>query len=110
VARVASILAALLLCGCMRGLIYTHTTRPLTTHFNRTPVADGDGLAGESDVKELRYNAALRVFWDENSIGSIAKEAGFKEMYYADIETFSVLGIWTQYRVHVYGVKGVPTP
>ncbi len=107
-ARVASILGALLLCGCTYGAIYTHVTRPLTTHFDRTPV--GNGFHAEGDVKELRYNAYLRVLWDENSIGSIAKDAGFKQIYYADLETFSVLGIWSQYRVHVYGVKGVPTP
>ena len=97
----------LLLCGCVSGLAYTHVTRPLTTHFNRTPV--GDGCVAEGDVKDLnlRYNACLfvRVLWDENSIGSIAKQAGFEEIYYADLETFSILGIWTQYSVHVYGSK-----
>jgi hypothetical protein len=107
-ARFAAIVSALLLCGCMRGLIYTHTTQPLTTHFNRTPV--GNGSQAKGDVKELRYNSYMRVIWDENSIGSIAKEAGFSEIYYADIETFSILGIWTQYRVFVYGVRDLPTP
>jgi hypothetical protein len=108
VARVAATLGALLLCGCMHGLVYTHVTEPLTTHFDRTPV--GDGFEASGNVKELRYNAYLRVLWDENSIGSIAKQAGFKEIYYADLETFSVLGIWTQYRVHVYGSKGDAAP
>jgi hypothetical protein len=108
VARVAVATSALLLSGCMHGLIYTHVTEPLTTHFDRTPV--GDGAEAEGDVKELRYNAYLRVLWDENSIGSISKEAGFKEIYYADLETFSVLGIWTQYRVHVYGSKEAVAP
>jgi len=89
-------------------MVYYHATEPLTTHFNRTPV--GDGFEAKGDVKELRYNGYLRVIWDENSIGSIAKEAGFREIYYADLETFSVLGIWTQYRVHVYGSKEDPTP
>ena len=107
-ARAAAILGSLLLCGCMHGLVYTHFTQPLTTHFNRTPV--GDGFVAEGNVKELRYNAYLRVLWDENSIGSIAKQAGFSEIYYADLETFSVLGIWTQYHVHVYGIKGAPAP
>ncbi len=111
-ARVAAVLSALLLCGCVSGLAYTHVTRPLTTHFNRTPVADG--FVAEGDVKDLnlRYNTFLfvRVIWDENSIGSIAKEAGLREIYYADLETFSVLGIWTQYTVHVYGSKGAPSP
>lgn len=101
--RAAAILCALLTCGCMRGMIYTHVTEPLTTRFDRTPV--GNGSEGEGDVKELRYNLYLRVLWDENSIGTIAKESGFDEIYYADLETFSVLGIWNQYRVHVYGTK-----
>ena len=97
------IVAALLCSGCVRGLVYYHATEPLTTHFNNTPV--GNGSKAKGDVKELRYNSYLRVIWDENSIGSLAKEAGFREIYYADLETFSVLGVWTQYRVHVYGVK-----
>ena len=92
----------------MHGLAYTHITQPLTTDFHRTPVANG--FAAKGDVKELRYNAYLRVLWDENSIGSIAKDAGLSEIYYADLETFSVLGIWTQYRVHVYGTEIAPAP
>lgn len=110
--RALVIVSLLLLCGCVRGLIYHHATEPLTTDFHNTPV--GDGFSGESDVKEvnLRYNTFifLRLLWDENSIGTIAKESGFSEIYYADLETFSVLGIWTQYRVHVYGTKAEPTP
>ncbi len=104
-ARGAAILGVLFLCGCAQGLVYTHVTRPLTTNFHRTPVAGG--FNGKGDVKELRYNAFLRVLWDENSIGSVAKQAGFTQIYYADLETFSVLGVWTQYRVHVYGSKAV---
>jgi len=92
----------------MRGLIYTHVTLPLTTNFHDTPV--GDGFEASGNVKELRYNAYLRVIWDENSIGSIAKQAGFSEAYYADLETFSILGIWTQYRVRVYGTKDPVSP
>lgn len=87
----------------MQGLIYTHVAEPLTTNFHATPVAAG--FVAKGDVKELRYNAYLRVIWDENSIGSLAKEAGLTEVYYADLETFSVLGIWTQYRVRVYGAS-----
>lgn len=111
-ARVLAILGALLCSGCVRGLAYYHATEPLTTHFDRTPV--GDGFEAQGDVKDvnIRYNTFLfvRVLWDENSIGSIAKDAGLKEIYYADLETFSVLGIWTQYTVHVYGAKEIAAP
>ena len=106
--RAFAITAVLLLCGCAQGLVYTHITQPLTIDFHRTPVADGYHAKG--DVKELRYNLYLRVLWDENSIGSIAKDSGLTEVYYADLETFSILGIWTQYRVRVYGSKDPVTP
>ena len=106
--RIVAILGALLLSGCMHGLLYENVTEPLTIDFHNTPV--GDGFSGKSDVKEVRYNFYARVIWDENSIGSIAKEAGFSEIYYADLQTFSILGIWNQYRVRVYGLKEVPAP
>ena len=34
--------------------------------------------------------------WGDNSIGGLAKEAGFDEVYYADITTMSV---WTYFRM-----------
>ena len=91
----------------MRGLIYTNVTKPLTKNFDRTPVVDDH--AGKGDVKELRYNSYLRVIWDDNALGSLAKDAGFSQIYYADLQTFSILGIWTQYRVRVYGIAAPPT-
>jgi hypothetical protein len=83
----------------MSGILYTHTVEPLTTNFDRTPTgtAQADG-----DVKQLRvYNIEVR--WDSNAIGEIAKQAGLQEVYYADLETLSILGIWTQKFAHVYG-------
>jgi hypothetical protein len=92
--------------GCTgpRGLVYTHIVEPLTTDFHATPVVQ-DEAAG--DVKELRYY--VRVSWSTNGIGAVAKEHGFDKVYYADLETLSVLGIWTQQWVHVYGTRLAPT-
>ena len=90
----------LLLVGCAspRGLIYTHTTVPLVTDFRETPAGE---RVERNDVKSFRYY--VRVDWNDNAIGSVAKEQGFEEIYYADLETLSVLGIWTQRWVHVVG-------
>ena len=41
--------------------------------------------------------------WDSAAIGDIAKKNGMTELYFADVETFSILHIWNQYTVHVYG-------
>jgi len=90
------------LAGCTgpRGLIYTHTVEPLTTHFHDTPVV---GTEAAGDTKEIQYY--VRVLWSCNGIGAVAKENGFSKVYYADMETLSVLGIWTQHWVHVYGTR-----
>lgn len=84
--------------ACARGVVYTHITEPLVTNFQETPV----GSRGESsDVRSFRYY--VEVDWNENAIGQIAKDNGLEEVYYADLETLSVLGIWTQRWVNVVG-------
>jgi hypothetical protein len=95
------LLGVVILQGCTEGLIYTHTTRPLTTNYERTPnninSKSGDGATKQIDIQ-------LSVEWDSNGIGEIAREHGFEEVYYADIETFEVLfGIWEKEYVHIYG-------
>jgi hypothetical protein len=108
----ASVLAmALLVSGCMAGQmsgmtpgmmsghIYTHTWQPLTVDMNRTEVGS---VNGAGDIKHLALCMAS-VAWDSAAIGDIARKQGMKELYFADLETFSVLRIWNQYTVHVYG-------
>lgn len=36
-------------------------------------------------------------------IGCVAKANGLTELYYADLEKLSILGVWTQEWAHVYG-------
>lgn len=105
-----SVFTALLACStfvlssCVAGSIYTHTVEPLTTNFHNTPVVDD--AAGEGDVKQIDYY--VRVSWSANAIGEIAKANGFDEVHYADLETLSVLGLWTQRWAHVYGTRKAP--
>lgn len=90
------------LAGCAGpfGLVYTHTVEPLTTDFHCTP-AVGDEAKG--DTKQIDYY--VRVLWSGNGIGAIAKQHGFESVYYADLETLRVLGVWTQEWAHVYGTR-----
>jgi hypothetical protein len=91
--------AFILLAGCTPyGILYTHTKMPLDTNMSQTPVS---GSNGQSDIKHIRFY--VDVMWDSNAIGDIAKKHGIEEIYYADIERLSVLGIWNQYTVYVYG-------
>lgn len=99
------LLAAVLLGGCVAdGLIYSHTTRPLMTNFNATPVADS---VSRSDVKTVAFYVDVR--WGDGGIGAIAREKGIAEIYYADIETIKVLRYWKQEIVRVYG-RPIETP
>lgn len=82
-----------------RGLIYTHIIFPLDLNLKEDPYVR---RPEKGDVKHFEYY--LEVMWDSNAIGDIAKSGGIEKVYYADIEVLSVLGIWKQYTVHIYGV------
>ena len=97
----------LLLASCGAGRIYTHTTVPLDVDFDATPTQPREA---KGDVKEFRYRL-VDVQWDSNAIGEIALANGIDQVYYADMETLSLLGIWTQRIVHVYGRRATdPEP
>ena len=97
--------------------LYIHTRRPLTLDMNRTRVVS---TSGQGDIKHieliwagLAWNSAevggpleldwAGAAWDSAAIGDIARKRGMKEMYFADLEIFSILNIWNKYTVHVYG-------
>ena len=92
---------ALFLLGCASGRLYTYTHAPLTLDMHRTPVSD---TQNSGNIKHLVfYTNTLSWAWDSNAIGDLAKKKGLEEVYFADVETLSILGFWTQYTVHVYG-------
>jgi hypothetical protein len=111
---VVALLALLVASGCARrapmgpqGWIVTYSTRPLTTNFHHTPVVrEGDNVGS---VVQLQYY--VRVLWGDDSIGGLAREAGFDEVYYADETTFSIWTYLKVQRVRVYGHRaGDPEP
>ncbi|HJP39939.1 MAG TPA: hypothetical protein QF499_12545 [Gammaproteobacteria bacterium] len=86
------------LCLALSGCIYSHTIEPLMTDFNATPVGSERNSGG---IKTVAFYVSVE--WDENGIGTIAKQHGIEEIYFADIETIMILGYWQQQRVHIYG-------
>ncbi len=85
--------------SCVSGRVYTHITVPLDVNLNDTPVFNK--TASRGDTKRIRYYVDIE--WDSNAIGDIAKRAGLTEVHYADLETLSIAGIWTQRFVIIYG-------
>jgi len=90
--------------GCTTGLLYTHTFQPLTLDMHRTPVAQAEKEGNIKMISFPRFGGEYRlVAWDSAAIGDVAKKQGMQEVYYADVETFSILSIWNEYTIHVYG-------
>jgi hypothetical protein len=90
---------ASLVAGCGVGIIYTHKKEPLTLDMHKTMVVQTEGMG---DIKHIQV-WHIGVAWDSVAFGDIAKKNGLKELYFADLETLRVLGIWNQYTVHLYG-------
>ncbi len=92
--------------GCVSGLVYQRTVRPLDVNLSGSPVFKRDrNLTGE--VRHLAFPigiiSRIDILWDSNAIGDIARRSGMKEIYYADIETERVLTVWRIDTVHLYG-------
>ena len=95
----AAIAFTLVLAGCTPGILYTHTVQPLTINQLQTPVT---GIEGQSEIKHIQLSY-FGIMWGDTALGDVAREKGLKELYYADLEYLSVLTIWRQYTVHLYG-------
>jgi hypothetical protein len=104
-------LLPLLLVACAQpqliGLAYTHVRLPLTQNLDNTPVPDGQAPSSRIvEVREPFSGFGIYARMNTNAIGDIAISNGIDELYFADQEIFSILGIWKSLRVHVYGREG----
>ena len=89
-----------------RGLLYTHTVRPLTRH--REPVAVAPAGTATGNMKQIQFRQ-ITIVWDDNAIGEIAKKGGIGTIHYADLETHMYLfNLWTRHTVIVYGAPAEP--
>jgi len=98
--RMAAVLMLVLFsAGCTAGILYQHTAAPLTIDQKATPAVGTEGVGAIKHI-QLSY---FGIMWDDAALGDIAREKGLHELYYADVEYLSVLTIWRQYTVHLYG-------
>lgn len=91
--------------GCVSGMIYSHTTRPLDVDFNNTPVHTGDrGDAWKTLVIPLIFvDGQVQFDWGDISVARAMAKANIATVHYADLEERSYLGLWTERWLHVYG-------
>lgn len=102
--RPYSVLLMVLMLLLLQGCVYVHTVQPLTLNMDRTPVVAEEKSNSLKLITFPHMGGSTRlVAWDSAAIGDIAKKQGMQEVYFADLETLSILRIWNQYTVHVYG-------
>ena len=85
------------------GYIYTNTKFPYTRDLDNTPIADI-----EQDGKIIRITEPISGYgiYSEilsNAIGDIAEKNGLQEIYFADMEVLSILGIFKHNKLYIYG-------
>jgi hypothetical protein len=89
------------------GGIFTEIKAPLTPNFNANPTGEATAKASKSYTRYLYiplYGPQFFSFgWDRAAIAEIAQQGGLQEVSYADYELFSVLGIYSEFTVNVYG-------
>ncbi len=99
-------------CGLVRietsglyGYIYTKTRMPFTKDLNKTPVVhtQTDGVIVK--IKEPFSGLGVYTEFNTNALGDLAKKYNMSKLYYAELETFELFGIWRERRLYLYGEK-----
>jgi len=89
--------------GPLIGVVYTKVTMPLTKDLHETPVTARTATGNIIKIKEPVSGYGLYAEVNSNAIGEISKKHGISNVYFADQEVFSLLGIWTTKKIIIYG-------
>ena len=101
---IVGLLAAASCTGCMRGWVYTNVTVPLVRNMDKTPRGSKMASIDSRQIKEPITRVRMSVEWHSRAIGDAAKRKGLNKVYFADMQTFSLLGgVWKQRKVRVWG-------
>ena len=100
----------LLLSGCssfdsvgLSGYVLTNTRRPYTEDLHDTPaiLSQSDGTIIK--IQEPFSGMGMYAEFNTNAIGDLAKKYNMKKVYYAELQTFDLLGIWREKKLFLYG-------
>jgi hypothetical protein len=85
------------------GYIYTYTKEPYTTDLHKTPTGDHSVSSKIIKIEEPFTGYGIYAKLKSNAIADIARKHGMKKVYYADLETMSILGIWEHKKLYIHG-------
>ena len=97
------ILIALLMTGCSPGRLFTNITRPYTINFNDTPEGTKTCRVIDHKIKEPITRVGVSGEWSSATIDSAMHKTGMTNVYYADVKEISVLGVYRQKTLILYG-------
>jgi hypothetical protein len=105
VLALAGMLGLLVMSGCVgQGILYTRVVRPNSTDFRVTPAGSNTCRMNQYNLREPVTGADVSVEFTLRVVEQAAREAGITKLYYADIETFSILnGAYEKKTLIVYG-------
>jgi hypothetical protein len=116
IAKTLTLLAVVLLCGCNTlggkspvmapaGYIYEHTQVPLM-HEQNSGESKSTLQSGRATAKQVvPYFTFLSVAWQDNSLKTAMANGGIKNLHHADIEHFTILGLYREQTVIAYGTN-----
>jgi hypothetical protein len=84
------------------GILFTSYKAPLTADFNHT-ANDRELIKTSHDQTHFLWAYLLDFAWGEVEIEEIAEKAGITNVAYVDCEVLSILGIYQQFTLNVYG-------
>ncbi len=104
------VLVTAMLSGCstfgdnpLPGYIYTNTKFPYTRDLDNTPLAEIEQGGKIFRITEPFSGYGMYTEIMTNAIGDIAEKNGIQEVYFADMEVFSFLGIFKHNKLYIYG-------
>lgn len=85
-----------------QGLLYTSYKAPVQVNFNATPRGSKHGEGIVTYLREPLFTQFDVAFGDA-SVAKAASSAGITTIHYTDYEVLSILGVYVQFKLHVYG-------
>jgi hypothetical protein len=85
------------------GVLFSYQSAPLETNFDATPIGSKKGEAEVHFLREPFFTSLPLATWGDASITAAAQEGGVQTVHYVDYTILSVLGIYVQLTVEVFG-------
>ncbi|MEI7435643.1 MAG: hypothetical protein WCL16_02405 [bacterium] len=99
------VMLSLAAAGCVgSGLLYTRVVKPYSYDFDGTPTGVKICRVNEHMLREPITRANLSVSFTSRIVEQASRAAGITNLYFADIETLSVLkGIYVKKTLIIHG-------